>query len=291
MPSSISSPPFTIASFIKSCVPVAFFSSNKPAFLGCHPGSIFSWVILNFLLHLPLLIPFWNTCLLWVPRHPSLLLLLLLLWLIFLAPLLISCLLMLKICFLQSSELPVLLFSPSVFSQDDSISTCGFYYHLYSDVSQLCSYHRSPTLQAHFQLPSGHHQGISYKMRILRMSESESRSVVFDSLWPHGLYSPWNSPGQNTQVGGLSLLQGIFPTQGPNPGLLHCRWILYQLNHMTFIESFLILWILPWLKLVNYIITFSKFLHFVYGTSKISSLFILTVIAPFKTTSPQYSNQ
>ena len=52
-----------------------------------------------------------------------------------------------------------------------------------------------------------------------------------DSLRPHGLYSPWNSPGQNTGVGGLSLLQGILPTQGLNPGLLHCRQILYQLSH------------------------------------------------------------
>ena len=93
-----------------------------------------------------------------------------------------------------------------------------------------------------------------------------------DSLCPHGLYSPWNSPGQNTRVGSLSLLQGIylpnpgikprsptlqadslpaeppekpkntgvgslsllqqiFPTQELNWGLLHCRWILYQLNY------------------------------------------------------------
>ena len=51
------------------------------------------------------------------------------------------------------------------------------------------------------------------------------------SLRPHVLYSPWNYPGQNTGVGSLSLLQGIFPTQGSNPGLLHCRWILYQLSH------------------------------------------------------------
>ena len=51
------------------------------------------------------------------------------------------------------------------------------------------------------------------------------------SLWLHGLYSPWNSPGQNTGVGSLSLLQGIFPTQRLNPGLLHCRQILYQLSH------------------------------------------------------------
>ena len=86
------------------------------------------------------------------------------------------------------------------------------------------------------------------------------------SLRSHGLYSPWNSPGQNTGVGSLSLLQpgikprspalqadsslaepqgkhkntgvgslsllqGIFPTQGSNQGLLHFRWILYQLSH------------------------------------------------------------
>ena len=62
-------------------------------------------------------------------------------------------------------------------------------------------------------------------------SESESHSVVPDSLQPHGLYSPWNSPDQNTEVGSLSLLQGIFPTQGSNPCLLHCRRILYQLSH------------------------------------------------------------
>ena len=61
--------------------------------------------------------------------------------------------------------------------------------------------------------------------------ESESHSVVSNSLRPHGLYSPWNSPGQNTRVGSLSLLQGIFPTQGSNPGILHCRQILYQQNH------------------------------------------------------------
>ena len=52
-----------------------------------------------------------------------------------------------------------------------------------------------------------------------------------DSLQPHGLYSPWNSLGQNTGVGNCSLLLGIFPTQGSNPVLLHCRRILYQLSH------------------------------------------------------------
>ena len=64
-----------------------------------------------------------------------------------------------------------------------------------------------------------------------RELDSESRSVVSDSLRPHGLYSPWNSPGQNTGVGSLCLLQGIFPTQGSNLGLPHCRQILYQLSH------------------------------------------------------------
>ena len=48
--------------------------------------------------------------------------------------------------------------------------------------------------------------------------ESESCSVAFDALWPHGLYSPWNSPGQYTGADSLCLLQGIFPTQGSNPG-------------------------------------------------------------------------
>ena len=43
-------------------------------------------------------------------------------------------------------------------------------------------------------------------------------------------YSPWNSPAQNTGMGSLSLLQGIFPTQGLNLGLPHCRKILYQLS-------------------------------------------------------------
>ena len=57
----------------------------------------------------------------------------------------------------------------------------------------------------------------------LHRGGSESRSVVSDSLRPHGLYGPWNSPGENTRVDSLSLLQGIFPTQGSTPGLPHCR--------------------------------------------------------------------
>ena len=43
---------------------------------------------------------------------------------------------------------------------------------------------------------------------------------------------PWNSPGKNTGVGCHSFLHGVFPTQGSNPGLLHCRQIIYHLNHL-----------------------------------------------------------
>ena len=55
-------------------------------------------------------------------------------------------------------------------------------------------------------------------------------------LQPHGLeparlLCPWDSPGKNTAVGCHFLLQGIFLTQGSNPGLLHCRQILYQLSY------------------------------------------------------------
>ena len=59
----------------------------------------------------------------------------------------------------------------------------------------------------------------------------QSRAVVSDSLRPHGLCSPRNPPDQNAGMGSHSLLQGIFPTQGPNPGFPHSRWILYQLSH------------------------------------------------------------
>ena len=61
----------------------------------------------------------------------------------------------------------------------------------------------------------------------------ESEWKLLNPVWLrlHGLYSPWNSPGQNTGMGSLSLLQGIFPIHGLNPGLLHCRQILYQLSH------------------------------------------------------------
>ena len=66
---------------------------------------------------------------------------------------------------------------------------------------------------------------------LLMKWRSENHSIVASPLGPHGLYSPWNSPGQNTGLGSCSLLQGIFSTHGSNPCLPHCRWILYQLSH------------------------------------------------------------
>ena len=71
---------------------------------------------------------------------------------------------------------------------------------------------------------------VTIKSKYIHSSVKESHSVL-SSLWPPGLYSSWNSPGQNTGVGSLSLLQGIFPTQGSNPDPQHCRQIFYQLSH------------------------------------------------------------
>ena len=63
-----------------------------------------------------------------------------------------------------------------------------------------------------------------------------SCSVVPESLQPHGLFParllcPWDSLGKNAGVGCHFLLQGIFPTQESNPGLLYCRQILYWLSY------------------------------------------------------------
>ena len=57
------------------------------------------------------------------------------------------------------------------------------------------------------------------------------KSKLSPNLCNPTVYSPWNSPGQNTGVGSLCLLQRIFPTQGSDPGLPHCKRVLYQLSH------------------------------------------------------------
>ena len=69
--------------------------------------------------------------------------------------------------------------------------------------------------------------------------KSLSRVWFFET---HGLYSPWNSPGQSTEMGSLSLLQQIFLTQQSNWSLLHCRWILYQLSYQGSLVQALVNW-------------------------------------------------
>ena len=69
------------------------------------------------------------------------------------------------------------------------------------------------------------------KQNEIQCKERCGKMMFRNSLWPHGLYSPWNSPGQNTAVGSLFFSRGIFPTEGSNLGLPHCRRILYQLRH------------------------------------------------------------
>ena len=70
---------------------------------------------------------------------------------------------------------------------------------------------------------------------IIKKARSVSRSVVPNSLRPHELqptrlFCPWDFPGKDTGVGCHFLLQGIFLSQGLNPGLLHCRQTLYGLS-------------------------------------------------------------
>ena len=97
-----------------------------------------------------------------------------------------------------------------------------------SDAPAFTVAHLQSTLRAEIL------QSFPLILRIKKMPTglwASSHVSLFFMLRTQGLYSPWNSLGQNTGVGSLSLLQGIFPTQGSNPGLLHCRQILYQLSH------------------------------------------------------------
>ena len=93
--------------------------------------------------------------------------------------------------------------------------------------SRLC---RSPLL---FELMIN---PLSLPSSQLDTTDKWSRSVVSNSLRPHRLQptrllGPWDFPGKSTGVGCHFLLQGIFPTQGSNPGLPHCRQTLYCLSH------------------------------------------------------------
>ena len=82
----------------------------------------------------------------------------------------------------------------------------------------------------------GHTINFKYLKILLSLPTWVSLSVVPNSLWSHGLQltrllCPWDFSGKNTGVVCHFLLQGTFPTQGSNPGLLHCRQILYWLSY------------------------------------------------------------
>ena len=66
---------------------------------------------------------------------------------------------------------------------------------------------------------------------LTEFSITSADSLQLYALQPVWLLSSWNSPGKNTGVGCHFLLQGILPTQRANPGILHCRQILYHLSH------------------------------------------------------------
>ena len=105
---------------------------------------------------------------------------------------------------------------------------------------------------------------ISVIFLILIVKLAQSCPSLCDPYW---LYRPRNSPGQNTGVGSRSFLQGICPTQGSNPGLPHCRCILYQLSHLGSPHSgwsVLIylsnesLWSMRWLLLMSFEASFME---------------------------------
>ena len=72
---------------------------------------------------------------------------------------------------------------------------------------------------------------VSKPVRAKSLQSCPALCNPMDCSLPVKLLCPWDSPGKNTGVVFHSLLQGIFPTQGSNPGLLHCRQILYHLSH------------------------------------------------------------
>ena len=90
---------------------------------------------------------------------------------------------------------------------------------------QKFSFHPSSHSWSSLRISSSHLPLPSYPLEV---KVTQWCPVLCD---PQGLYNPWNSPSWNTGVGSLSLPQGIFPTQGSNPGLPQCRRILHPLSH------------------------------------------------------------
>ena len=115
-------------------------------------------------------------------------------------------------------------------------------YHLnLSTCLSICLFLNLPTLSVYLR---------TCLLVCLSSCVCESRSVESNSLRPQGLYTPWDSPGQDTGVGCLSLLQSIFPTQGSNLGLPYCRQVVYQLSHQgnplsIYLPTYLPIYLLP----------------------------------------------
>ena len=107
--------------------------------------------------------------------------------------------------------------------------------------SALCSvyFNRESTFSWQWNLNPSRYGTVLRRKRVCSWGWCEVEVLVVQlcsTLWPHGLWPtrllcPWDSPGKNTGGGCHSLLQGIVPTQGQNPGLLHYRQILYCLSH------------------------------------------------------------
>ena len=142
-----------------------------------------------------------------------------------------------KLVFLSQSPTIALAWQMDLFSPASSFSPCPF-------LSRHALPHTELELECHSRLltDSTTHP---YSCSRAVMAESltnyscklfirdEVKWVIQSCLTLHDFMdcSPWNSPGQNTGMGSLPLCQGIFPTQGSNPGLPQCRWILYQLSY------------------------------------------------------------
>ena len=88
-------------------------------------------------------------------------------------------------------------------------------------------------LSKHFSLPlqTGHTLPDSFLNSVFPQKRKWKSFSLYSNLCGPMHQSPWNCPGQNTGVGSLSLLQGIFLIQGSNIGLLHCTLILNQVSH------------------------------------------------------------
>ena len=103
-----------------------------------------------------------------------------------------------------------------------------------------------------------------------------------DFLQPHGLQPirflcPWDFPGKSAGVGCHFLLQGIFPTQESNPGLLHCRQTLYRLSHWLLFLCFVIfLLLLPAVTFSSHLLLTTLHIHYCSLTDSLPSFQLTT---------------